>query len=142
VKTDEQIKKVVTASIRRHSRNLETWENTKLWDEGKIEINSHLYKVCKFQQLELPIIYSFINLSNWTLFTTKSVHCCFENDYFKVNILEINHYKLGNFKGHGSQNTEELILETKDGKTYKCLYETSYESMGTVYAIKTLIQIS
>jgi hypothetical protein len=42
MKTDEQIKKIVIASIRRHSINLETWKNTKIWDEGEIEVNSQI----------------------------------------------------------------------------------------------------
>lgn len=142
MKTDEQIKKIVTASIRRHSMDINTWKYTRFWDEGDIDLNSELFQLCKFEKNELPIIYSYIDSSNWTMFTTKSVQYSNENQFEKFNISEIKDYKLGNFKGISNQSVEKMIIETENNEFHKCPFETGKASMGSVYAIRTLIQIS
>jgi len=142
MKTDEQIKKIVTAAIRRKGINLESWEYTRIWDEGKIEINSELFKKCEFEEGELPILYSFIDSFNWTLFTTRAILFQNSGEYKKITLSEVKDYKLGNFKGHNNQSTEVMIVKTNDEKVHKLKYETGKQSMGAVYTIQTLLQIN
>lgn len=142
MKTDEQIKKIVTASIRRHSMDINTWKHTRFWDEGEIELNTELFQKCNFDENELPIIYSYIDSSNWTMFTTKAVQFSDEKLFNKIKVTDIKNYKFGNFKGISNQTVEKMIIETKNNEIYKCPFETGRASMGSVYALRTLIQIS
>lgn len=142
MKTDEQIKKIVMASIRRHSMNIDTWKNTRLWDEGEIGLNAELFKKCSFVENELPILYSYIDSSNWTMFTTRAVQFSNDNLFNVIKIPDIRNYELGNFKGLSNQKVERIIIKTKDNNFYKFPYETGKESMGSVYALMTLLQIS
>lgn len=141
MKSNEYIKRRVVWKIRKSSMDIETWTNTSLWDDGKTEIKSELLKQCQFENGELPILYSFIDESNWTIFTTNSVYYSDKTLHDKINIQDIKDYKCGNFKGHGNQQTEEMVIETKAGLIHKCPYETGKMSMGSVYAIRTLVNL-
>lgn len=142
MKTDEQIKKIVFAAIRRKSMDIETWKHTRIWDEGEIEINSELFKSCQFENNELPILYSYFDSSNWMLFATKSIQYSNKGLFKKIKICDIKNYDLGNFKGYSDQLIETISIETEDKLSHKCLYETGKASTGSIYALMTLLQIS
>lgn len=142
MKTDEQIKKIVTASIRRHSMDIETWKHTRFWDEGEIELTAELFQKCNFEETELPIIYSYIDSSNWTMFSTKTIQFTNENRLNKIKVTDIKNYSLGNFKGISNQTVERMTIETKNDEIHTCPFETGKASMGSIYALRTLIQIS
>ena len=46
MKTDEYIKNVVVAAIRRKSTDLSTWVGTQLWDQGDPELKIRLSLAC------------------------------------------------------------------------------------------------
>jgi len=142
MKTDEQIKKIITASIRRSSMDINTWKHTRFWDEGEIELNAELFQKCNFEENELPIIYSYIDPSNWMMFTTKAVQFSIENQFNKIKVNDIKNYNFGNFKGTSNQTIERITIETKNNEIHKCPFETGKASMGSIYALRTLIQIS
>lgn len=75
------------------------------------------------------------------MFTTRAVQFSNENLFEKIKVFDIKNYKPGNFKGHKNQNIEKMIVETKDNAFHKFSYETGKASMGSIYALRTLIQI-
>src|SRR5262249_23170129 len=60
MKTDQSIKNFVTASIRRHSTNIDSWAQTRLWDEGDPEIKAEIAAQYRQADDELPILYPYI----------------------------------------------------------------------------------
>jgi hypothetical protein len=75
LKTDEYIKEIVVAVIRRHSIGMDTWVGTRLWDHGDREIKTALAAACDLLSVEQPILYSYIDSANWTLVTTRRIWC-------------------------------------------------------------------
>src|SRR5688572_2075672 len=72
-KKDEAIKNLVTASIRRHSMNLESWERTKLWDNLNEAIQSTMAESIDVEDGELGVIAYFESRDYWYVLTTRSV---------------------------------------------------------------------
>jgi hypothetical protein len=138
VKTDAQIKLLVTAAIRRHSRDLETWANTGLWEAGEQTRQAELLARCSLAPGELPILYSYGDASNWTFVATRNIWSRDEGQIGSIDVADVVEEHFGNFKGHNDQKTERLILTARDGRVLRCPYETGLPSMGTVYAVRTL----
>jgi hypothetical protein len=140
MKSDTQIKLLVEASIRRHGMHMATWSNTRLWDEGDPGVRHTLQQRCVLEDGELQILYSYPNAAQWTLFTTRRVFAFENGEVRSMTTREIDRADYGNFKGHRDQHLEWAVLTSRDGREQRCPYETGYPSMGTVYAIGTLMK--
>ena len=138
-KSDQTVKYFVVAAIRRHSIEMTAWSGTHLWDDTH-KLDKSLLTHLSLEKGELPILYSFVDQSNWTMFTSRAVVFLHQGVHARVLLSEISDVSAGNFKGHGRQSTELLSLKTADGIIHKCPYRTGHESIGTLYAIKTLLQ--
>jgi hypothetical protein len=142
MKTDESIKNIATASIRRHSMDMNSWTQTRLWEEGDPGKKAEIAAKCRLDVDELPILYSYLDQGNWTLFSTRSVSYSNEGDFGHVVAAEIAEHSAGNFKGYGEQCVERMRITTRDGQVHNCPYETGKQSMGTIYAIMTIISLN
>lgn len=145
MKTDENIKHVVVASIRRHSMEVDKWLYTQLWDSGNADVKAKLSLVCPVETGELPILYSYIDAENWTFVTTQRVLYAFEGatDFvFAKDIIDADwgYFKGYNFKSRREQETERMQIFVEGGVHF-CPFETGATSMGTIYAVRTLHQI-
>jgi hypothetical protein len=138
MKSDHSIKNIVTAAIRRKSIEPHTWLRTSLWDEGDPAFISLLSRNCSFEPEELPILYSFIDVDSWTVFTTRAVWYSNEGNSGIARVAAGTCYEFGNFKGLRGEATATMRLTTPDGGIHLCRYETGKASMGPVYAIRTL----
>src|SRR5262249_19520989 len=99
-KSDESIKKLVTASIRRHSIDIETWDRTKLWDEWSNEYRNRIENIARFKDSELGIISYPKSDEYWYVITTQRVIICEKEQPRSIDIDEIDHYDFwGDFKG-------------------------------------------
>jgi hypothetical protein len=141
VKTDQYIKEVVVAAIRRHGRYIDTWVGTRLWDQGDFDIKAKLSVTCALDPEEQPILYSYIDPANWTLVTTRRIWGAVDDRVRSIAACDVVERRLGNFKGHGGQAIERMQLRCRNGQTYWCPYETGYPSMGTIHAVRTLSQL-
>ncbi|BCM90013.1 hypothetical protein IAD21_01864 [Abditibacteriota bacterium] len=142
MKTDENMKSIVVASIRRHSMAMEEWSYTQLWDSGDVDVKAELSRTCILETSELPILYSYIDAENWTLVTTRRVFCSLEGFagfVFVKDIVDVDH---GNFKGYGGQEVERMQIRTKGEAVLSGPFETGKASMGTIYAVTTIGQIT
>jgi hypothetical protein len=97
---------------------------------------------CRLDVDELPILYSYLDPRNWTLFSTRSVSYSNEGDFGYIVAAEIAEHSAGNFKGYGEQCVERMRITTRDGQVQNCPYETGKQSMGTIYAIMTIISLN
>jgi len=141
MKTDEIIKGVVVAAIRRHSMEMENWVHTFLWDFSSSGIKAELLLHCPIAPGELPILYSYLDSENWTLVTTRRIFGSCEGKVGFVCAQDIIESKIGNFKGHGLQKVEQMQIRTQSSEPLLCPFETGKASMGTIYAVRTLRQI-
>lgn len=142
MKTDASIKNIVSAAIRRKGMNIESWVWTRLWDDGDPAIKESLSRSCSFDPGELIILYSYIDLDNWTVFTSRAVWYTNEGKRGKVLIHNIVEHKHGFFKGHKTLPIERLTILGSDGTEHHCPYHTGKTSMGPVYALDTLLLIT
>jgi hypothetical protein len=142
MKSDHRNKNIVTAAIRRKGMEIETWTGTRLWDDGDRQVVDLLSNSCSFAENELPILYSFIDLKTWTVFTTQAVWYMNEGRSGVVRITNIAQYDFGAFKGLRGEATETLQIVDSEGDIHRCQYETGKPSMGSVYALMTLCVIT
>ena len=142
MKSDSSIKNIVAAAIRRASIEPHTWLRTSLWDDGEPALISLLSRRCSFEIDELPILYSFIDVDTWTVFTTRAVWYSNEGNTGIARITPGTIYDFGNFKGLRGEATATMHLTTPDGRVHLCRYETGHPSMGPVYAIMTLCAVT
>lgn len=142
MKTDETIKAVVAASIRRHGMDMDEWEYTRLWDVGNQGVKSKLLATSPLEADELPIVYSYIDAQNWTFVTTQRIFSSFEGETGFAFAKDIAQENLGNFKGYGRQTVERMQIVLKDGSSLFCPFETGKPSMGTIYGVRTLRQVT
>lgn len=145
MKTDENIKHIVVAAIRRKSMEMDKWLYTQLWDSGNPEVKAKLSLVCFMETGELPILYSYIDAEDWTFVTTQRVLYAFEGEtdfVFARDIIDADwgSFKGYNFKSRSKQETERMQIFVKGG-VHLCPFETGAASMGTIYAVRTLRQI-
>lgn len=141
MKTDQSIKGIVVAAIRRHSMDIDTWIHTRLWESGDPVLKNDLSHVCEFVEGELPILYSYINPPNWTLVTTRHIWYSEERQVNSVVASDIRNHSAGNFKGYGKKVAEKMVITTQAGSIHYCPFETGRPSMGIIYAIMTLCQL-
>ena len=142
MKTDQRIKDIVVAAIHRHSMGIDSWVRTRLWDSGDPLVKKELSRSCELAPVELPILYSYIDAENWTLVTTRRVWYSVGRQIGSVTASDVTKHRLGDFKGHGKQEAERMVISSQDGRAHYCPFETGKPSMGTIYAIMTLCQVT
>jgi hypothetical protein len=141
MKTDQSIKDIVIAAIRRKGMEMDTWAHTRLWDEADPAIRAELLRECSLGTGELPILYSYINATTWSLVSTRRVWHRNGDCVGSVAAADVIASDAGNFKGYGKQESEDMVIRSKDGATHHCPFETGKPSMGMLYAVSTLCQI-
>lgn len=143
-KPDESIYNIVVASIKRHSMDIDTWEKTKLWETGEPEIKGQIFTQIKIEPEEIPILYFWESQDNWTIYTTRAVYFTEQKIIKKIRIENIKDHKfeVAKFKGIGGNQIDFMIITDNKDVTHKISYETGKASMGAIYGIRTLIQIS
>jgi hypothetical protein len=142
MKTDQRIKNIVVAAIRRASMDMSTWVHTRLWDEGDLSLEADLCRSCHWESSELPILYLFVDETNWTVITTRRIVYSVNGDIDSVRGSHVVRYWWGNFKGYGGQIVEQATLRTEGDEEHHCLFETGAPSMGSIYAIRTMCQLT
>lgn len=139
MKTDDSIKNICIAAIKRHTFKPIDYSLTKILDEGVIP---KLPKGFPIQQGELPISQTFIDTSNWTLITTRRIISCLNNETREAAAGQISTWRWGAvFKNDKISpfSTGEIILD--NGEVLKIYIESGKASMITIYAVMTLARL-
>jgi hypothetical protein len=133
MKSDESIKNITIAAIRRSSREMETWTRTKLINKFPVEIKS--------QDNELPVVYFKIDDENWTLITTKRIIGQFESSKREVFFEELDDTVWGLYK---NTKIDKTVFRTSDmyGDQKDFYMETGYPSMAFVYGVQTIDRLT
>jgi len=139
-KPDSTVKSLVVAAIRRHSSDMKAWVDTRLWDEADPAHRARFADVA-LQDGELPILYSVVTPDDWTMFTSRAVEFAHHGVRGRVPLEAVEDVRAGNFKGYARQESEHLALHARDGTVFQCPYRTGHESMGSLYAINTLLHV-
>lgn len=121
--------------------DLDSWTGTRLWDAGDPERVSELLAACKLEPDELPILYSYCDAGNWTLVTTRTIWSFIEGHIASIAAGDVEACAPGNFKGVDGRQTERMAVTSRAGVVHRCPYETGKPSMGTLYAVQTLLQL-
>lgn len=142
LKTDEYLRDIVVAAIRRRGIDMERWVGTRLWDQGDAGIKAKFSRACAFDDGELPIVYAHVDAANWTLMTTRKVWSSVDGQVSGTDVADVTEHCWGDFKGIRSQQPSERgRLRLRNGETLWCPYETGKPSMGPIYALRTLRKV-
>lgn len=139
MKTDESVRHLVVAAIRRHSMDLETWVPTRLCaaPDTALEVPSTV----QLEAGELPLLFSCPGPTEWTFITTRRIWSCHEGQVESMSVMEIAQQDYGNFKGHGGQAVEQMTVTSRAGAVLQCPFETGKASMGVISAVGTLSRL-
>lgn len=141
MKSDESVRRIVVASIRRHSRDRESWLQTRLWDGASPAGQSTIAEACRLESGEWPIVSSFIDVATWTFVTTRRIWSCDDGRVESVARADVTRVEWGNFKGNGPPGVERARVHRLSATPMTCPYETGFPSMAIVYGIRTLVQL-
>ena len=142
MRTDESIRNIVTAAIKRKAMHLETWTRTQLWDQWSETIKKFIADRAAFAPTELGIIGYLESDSYGYLITTQRI-LIYENEVVRaINIDDIESYDFGmKFKGYAGHQTETVTLQCKEGRKDQFHFETGYPSMGAIYGLMTVLTV-
>lgn len=140
IKTDKSIVQIVSAAIRRSSMDYELWQRTKFWSDLDCPIQQMLQSQYNFELGELPILAVFIDVENWSVFSSRAIRSHSNGTKFQAKITEVEGLYFGDFKGY-SKSIESMSIWMRDGMVHRAVYETGKPSMAAIYAARTLKQI-
>jgi hypothetical protein len=140
-KTDDAIYKIVCAAIRRKSGNLDSWQFTRLWENEKDDIKQEIATKCSFVDHEIPILSVYFDKDTWVLFSTRYIHYSNVERQDKIATEEVYRWDFGDFKGYKTK-IDRMTVFTKDEQKHCFFFETGFASMGPIYALSTLAQIT
>lgn len=133
MKSHVSIKNITIAAIKRHSMDINSWENTSI---------SILDFPSQIEQLdsELPILSFVLTDSDWTIITTRRIIGKISGDYKQLDFNELDDIVYGDYKNIKKSTT---LFRTTDfhGVNSDFLMETGRPSMGFIYAINTILRL-
>ena len=133
MKTDLDIKNLVTAAIVRHAMHMDQWTGTRLADAG--DPHQVLAKIT-LAPAELPILSSRCADDAWTVLSTRRAWSCHGGKIDSIALTDLSHVETGAFKGPGE--TALMHLRTNHGERLLCPYQSGFASMGVVSGVNTL----
>jgi hypothetical protein len=141
-KTDQSIKNLVTAAIKRHAMNLETWDHTKLWDSLNDTVRSAITERVDLADGELGIIAYYESEDYWYVITTRGLAVWQAGQIHSTPIDKVDSYSVGDFKGILTKRKTDTMQLRHEGRVMTAFrYETGEPSMGAIYGIMTLLSV-
>ena len=130
MKSHDSIKNITIAAIKRHSIDLDKWENTSI---------SFLDFPAQIERLdsELPILSFALTNSDWTIITTRRIIGKISNAYMQIDFNELDNVVYGDYKNTKKCTT---IFRTTDfpGESCDFIMETGKPSIAFLYSINTI----
>lgn len=129
MKSDDSIKSITVAAIRRSSKKIASWTRTSIIDEFPLHI--------KPLDNELPVVYFKIDDRNWTLITTRRITGQIESFEREIYFEELDGVTWGHYK---DSTKDKTIFRTcdNDGDRRDFCMETGFPSMAFVYGVQTI----
>ncbi|HAB53406.1 MAG TPA: hypothetical protein DCE80_14745 [Ignavibacteriales bacterium] len=133
MKSHESIKNTAIASIKRHSIDINQWDNTK------IILSDYLQFIDRLDN-ELPITEFILNNSNWTIITTKRIVGQIDGKQNQIEFIDLDDVIYGDYKNIKIKTT---IFRTIDiqGDSLDFLMETGKPSIAFIYSINPILRL-
>jgi hypothetical protein len=133
MRSDQSIKEIALAAIRRHSIGMDTWIRTHI---------SNIAFPPKIERLktEIPVTFFWIDKDNWTIVTTQRVLGEIDSKHREMRFDVLGEYVFGAYKRN---DLEKTIFRLNDWYGEQCdfLMETGNPSMAIIYSIKTIDEL-
>ena len=132
MKSNESIKNIAIASIKRHSIAINQWDKTR------ISLSDFTSLIDRLDD-ELPVVEFILNERNWTIITTKRIVGQIDANQNQVDFTELDDIVYGNYKDIKFNTT---IFRTIDleGDSIDFLMETGNPSIAFIDSINTIFQ--
>jgi hypothetical protein len=138
-KTDESIRRICIASIKRHTIKPINYPLTKIFESQSFsDIDEKISSTFTHQENELPIALTHVDNNNWTLLTTKKIISNINGDIKQALANNIAKRTWNDFKGYKEKPITLGHLTLDDNSTLDVLIETGKASMIIIYGIMTL----
>ena len=139
LKTDESIRRICIASIKRHTIKPINYPLTKIFETQSLsEIDAEISSTFVQRDNELPIALTHVDNRNWTLLTTRKIVSNIKGDIKEAFANNIKKWKWNDFKGYKDKpiTLGHLILD--DNTILDIVIETGAASMIIIYGVMTL----
>jgi hypothetical protein len=138
-KTDESIRRICIASIKRHTIKPIDYPLTRIFEKQSLsEIDKVISSTFNHLDNELPIAITYVDINNWTLLTTKRIISNIKGVLTQTFASKVVKRTWGDFKGYKEKPTTLGYLTLNDNTTMNILTETGAASMIMIYGIMTL----
>ena len=138
-KTDESIRRICIASIKRHTFKPIEYPLTRIFEtELMTGVDKEIVSSFNFQNEELPIALTYVNTDNWTLLTSRQIISKIKNIVQQTSAKSVAGWRWNDIKGYRDKTVTVGRLTLHDSSNVEILIETSYASMIMVYGIMTL----
>jgi len=138
MKTDNSIRNIAIAAVKRSAMDIETWSYSRIVDE----LDPNLKQEFQLSDNELPVF--VIKSSNAeTLITTRRIIEKKEKELKFIEIDQIDDVIYGNFKGRPNQKPELSTFRIVDiyGDQLDFQLETGKASMGLIRSVDTIVRL-
>ena len=138
-KSDESIRRICVASIKRHTIKPIDYPLTKVFEtQLLVNIDETISSAFRHFENELPIALTYVDKSNWTLLTTRQIISNINGDVKQTLTENVIQRKWNDFKGYKDKSTTLGQLTLADNMTLDIIIETGKASMIIIYGIMTL----
>jgi hypothetical protein len=138
-KSDESIRNICVASIKRHTIRPIDYPLTKVFESQVLaDIDNIISSAFRHLENELPIALIKVDNNNWTLLTTRQIISNINGEIKQALKEVVTHWKWNDFKDNKNQSTTLGQLTLNGNATIDILIETGKASMIMIYGIMTL----
>jgi hypothetical protein len=133
MKSDQSIRNIAIASIRRHSGDFNEWKGTNI-------SVSHFPPQVIAMEGELPVVFFKADDDNWTLMTTRRIIGSINGERNEIKFEESFITLWGNYKKNAENpiDTTYFRILGAGARQLEFLMETGNPAIAFVYGIKTV----
>lgn len=137
--TDESIRHICIASIKRHTIKPINYPLTSIFETQLLtDIDKKISAVFDHQENELPIALTYVDSTNWTLFTTKKIISNIKGHIKMAFVNDVRKRSWNDFKGYKDKPVTYGQLTLDNNSVFDILIETGAASMIIIYCVMTL----
>jgi len=140
-KTDESIKNLCLAAIKRSTIPPFDFKYTKVNDDGELILPKELNEYIDLENDESIICLTIITDKIWTILSTKRIFSM-EGIGLKTNNLKgIKKWDFGDFKGYSKQEYTKGFLYFDNDEIIPVFVQTGRASMVMIYGVMTISKL-
>ncbi len=138
-KTDESIRKICIAAIKRHTIKPIHYPLTKILETQLLtDLDNNISASFAHLENELPIAITLVDNNNWTLLTTRKIITNNKGTIKHTFANKVAEWAWNDFKGYKQKPVTLGKLTLDDNSTLDTIIETGNASMIMIYGIMTL----